>query len=67
MLIMNIFFQLHKVKNCPLLKEIIYIDDGKCKDATANEFAKAIKAYVANMYRKYGGNALLIQYKNQEH
>lgn len=59
-------FQLHKVKNCKLLKEMIYINNEKCKHATPNDFAQAMKAYIADMYRKYGGGASPIQYKNLE-
>ncbi|MCY1635974.1 GLPGLI family protein, partial [Marinifilum sp. D737] len=58
-------FQLYKMKNCKRYEDMIYAHEKQTKDATAPKFAKAMKAYIADMYRRYNGNAN-IQYSNSD-
>ncbi|WP_372756264.1 GLPGLI family protein [Labilibaculum sp.] len=58
-------FQLYRVKNCKQPKGMLYIDETKTKDTTAVGFAKAMKAYIADMYKSYGGNPN-IHYSNAD-
>ena len=59
-------FQLHKVKNCKLPKDMIYVDEGKIQETTAPKFAKAMNSHISEMYRKYGGSSSPIQFKSSE-
>lgn len=59
-------FQLHKVENCKVPQDMIYVAEKNTKETTASKFAKAMKAHIADLYRKYGGSASPIQYKNPE-
>lgn len=49
-------FQLYKLKNCKPNIAIINVIEDDYKKTTPQGFAKAMKVYLADMYRKYGGN-----------
>ncbi|MDQ2179542.1 GLPGLI family protein [Marinifilum sp. D714] len=59
-------FQMYKVKNCDTSKDMLFVAENNIQETTAPKFAKAMKAHIADMYRKYGGSASPIQYKSPE-
>lgn len=59
-------FQLYKVKNCKKQKNMIYVREKNIQKTSAPKFAKAMKAHIADMYRKYGGTASPVKYNSPE-
>ncbi|MCZ4693657.1 GLPGLI family protein [Ancylomarina euxinus] len=58
-------FQLYKVKNSNAGTSIINVVEDQYQNSTPQGFAKAMKVYIADMYRKYGGNTD-ISYSNPD-
>lgn len=56
-------FQLYKVQNVNSNQEIVFMGNRHLKATTAANFLKAQKAYLANLYKKFGGGSY-VNYKD---